>query len=35
VLNKPTVVSEHDGLMAMEVAHQILEKIGKKKIQEN
>lgn len=35
LLNTPTVVSEHDGLMAMEVAHQILEKIGKKKIQEN
>jgi predicted dehydrogenase len=30
----PTVVSEYDGLMAMEVAHQILEKIGKQKIQE-
>jgi predicted dehydrogenase len=30
----PTLVSEHDGLMAMEVAHQILEKIGKQKIQE-
>ncbi|MFM1968823.1 MAG: hypothetical protein RL152_200, partial [Bacteroidota bacterium] len=25
---------EYDGLMAMEVAHQILEKIGKQKIQE-
>lgn len=35
LLNTPTVVSEHDGLLAMEVAHQILEKIGKKKIQEN
>lgn len=35
LLNTPTVVSEYDGLMAMEVAHQILEKIGKKKIQEN
>ena len=30
-----TVVSEHDGFMAMEVAHQILEKIGKQKIQAN
>ncbi|MCR6720950.1 MAG: Gfo/Idh/MocA family oxidoreductase [Chitinophagaceae bacterium] len=27
--NTRTVVSEHDGLMAMDVAHQILEKIGK------
>lgn len=26
---KPTIVSEYDGFMAMEVAHQILEKIGK------
>jgi predicted dehydrogenase len=32
--NTPTLVSEYDGLMAMEVAHQILEKIGKQKIQE-
>ncbi|MFM7223358.1 MAG: Gfo/Idh/MocA family protein [Bacteroidota bacterium] len=28
LLNTPTVVSEHDGLAAMEVAHHILEKIG-------
>lgn len=32
--NTPTLVTEHDGLLAMEVAHQILEKIGKQKIQE-
>lgn len=32
VHNTPTVVSEHDGLMAMDVAHQILTKIGKQKI---
>jgi hypothetical protein len=30
----PTIVSEHDGYMAMDVAHQILAKIGKQKIQE-
>jgi predicted dehydrogenase len=30
----PTVVSEHDGFMAMEVAHQILEKIGRQRGQE-
>ena len=30
--NKPTVVSEIDGFLAMEVAHQILEKINKKKV---
>jgi predicted dehydrogenase len=35
VNDTPTVVSEHDGLMAMEVAHQILEKIAKQKIQAN
>ncbi len=29
VNNTRTVVSEHDGLMAMDVAHQILQKIGK------
>ncbi|RZL31228.1 MAG: gfo/Idh/MocA family oxidoreductase, partial [Pedobacter sp.] len=28
--NKPTVVSELDGFLAMEVAHKILEKISKK-----
>jgi len=27
----PTVVSEHDGFIAMEVAHQILEKIGRQR----
>ena len=27
--NKPTVVSEIDGFLAMEVAHQIIEKISK------
>jgi predicted dehydrogenase len=31
----PTVVSEHDGFIAMEVAHQILEKIGRQRGQEN
>jgi predicted dehydrogenase len=31
--NKPTVVSEIDGFLAMEVAHQILEKISGTKIQ--
>ena len=30
----PTVVSEHDGFIAMEVAHQILEKIGRQRGQE-
>lgn len=30
----PTVVSEHDGFMAMEVAHQILEKIGRQRSQQ-
>jgi predicted dehydrogenase len=35
VNDTPTVVSELDGLMAMEVAHQILEKIAKQKIQAN
>lgn len=30
----PTVVSEHDGFMAMEVAHQILEKIARQRGQE-
>ena len=30
--NTKTVVSEHDGLMAMDVAHQILQKIGNKVI---
>jgi hypothetical protein len=29
--DEPTVVSEIDGFLAMEVAHQILEKIGKVK----
>lgn len=31
-LNKPTVVSEIDGLLAMEVAHKILEKINNNKL---
>jgi hypothetical protein len=26
--NKPTVVSENDGFLAMEVAHQIIDKIN-------
>jgi hypothetical protein len=30
--NKPTVVSEIDGFLAMEVAHQILEKISNKQV---
>jgi predicted dehydrogenase len=32
VNNKPTVVSEIDGLLAMEVAHKILEKMGNKSV---
>jgi predicted dehydrogenase len=32
--DNPTVVSEHDGFIAMEVAHQILEKIGRQRGQE-
>lgn len=34
VNNSNTVVSEHDGFLAMEVAHQILEKIASAKIKE-
>ena len=30
--DKPTLVSEMDGYQAMEVAHQILEKIGKSRV---
>jgi predicted dehydrogenase len=32
VNNTPTIVSEHDGFMALEVAHQILDKIGRAKL---
>jgi hypothetical protein len=30
--NKPTTVSEIDGLLAMEIAHQIIEKISGNKV---
>jgi len=32
VNNTPTIVSEHDGFMALEVAHQILDKIARAKL---
>lgn len=32
VNNTPTIVSEYDGFMALEVAHQILDKIGRAKL---